>query len=73
MRMHNEKSQLIMSQEKAEPKSAFKNSPAHLKNRNRKVAGENMEEQAFLAIISNLGQIVEPEAADELMEEDEDA
>jgi hypothetical protein len=32
-----------------------------------------MEEQAFLAIISNLGQTVEPEAANESMYADEDA
>ena len=54
MRNHNEQAQLIMSQKKADLKSAFKNSPANPKN--RKVAGENLEEQAFLSRVSYLGQ-----------------
>jgi hypothetical protein len=61
-----------MSQKnKAELKSAFKNSPANPKN--KKVAGENLEEQAFLSRVSNLGQPIEVESDHESMDEAKDS
>jgi hypothetical protein len=71
MMKHNEQAQLIMSQKKAELKSSFKNSPANPKN--KKVAGENLEEQAFLSRVSNLGQPIEVESDHESMDEAEDS